>query len=189
MVGRCLIRFGVWQDGMVELVEFLDWIGRRVGEGVPQWQHTLPAMAPRLELSDLIGKLAVSTGCPAFLLQICVWAALQLEYILTEVWANEVGTADSIGAPIKKQPSSAYQMNSRLAKYLHSLKIMSRDLGPILFMSVATDKSSVGGLPLQNSFVGMNSSEIIFPALAQVFVILWGCTPGMRAHRKMTVFG
>lgn len=68
---------------------------------------------------------------------------------------------------------SIFATNCRLARYVVSTRNYCGDLGGgVLHLSLRTDKSNVGSLPLQNPFMQCNGGGIVFPALAQVTCVL-----------------
>lgn len=60
------------------------------------------------------------------------------------------------------------QLQSFLGRIVLAGQDYARDSQPLLFMSLATDKSHVGGLPLQSTYVSINGANVLIQCLPQV---------------------
>lgn len=65
-------------------------------------------------------------------------------------------------------PDTMYRRSTELATFVNKTATVCEAMAPIKFLSITTDKSNVGGLPLQNSFMNANSGSFVFLAIAQV---------------------
>lgn len=100
-----------------------------------------------------------------------------VEAVLSEAPRERANSA-AVQQVDPQNSKSTAALNGRLAKYLVQTKNYCSDLGDIVFMSIATDKSQVGGLPLQNSFMQLNGTGCVFPCLAQGAPVMRGLVGG-----------
>lgn len=137
-------------------------------QGAPQWQTVLRPMGRCMKVERLILRLATAAAIPSLSTQLCIWVARELERKLVPGQTDPPAQPSAIVKEVPQEVSrTAYKISARLAKYVHSTRTFVEDTGPLSFLSLSTDKSSVGGLPLQNSFIQVNGSPVLFTALSQ----------------------
>lgn len=163
------------QDGEADVGALVEFCGANLLQGVPQWQDFLRPLGRCIKVDRLMLCLASSDKIPSLYAQLCLWVASSLE---AKFPAPQVPNAAPASSPVKEitpeVSRSAYKISARLAKYVNVTRSFVEDSGNLSFLSISTDKSSVGGLPLQNSFLQVNGSPVVFAGLSQaVFGCVW----------------
>lgn len=139
---------------------------RGLAHGVAPWDRFLDSMPVQPALADLLPLLAAEKKAAAMFAQLCLWVALRWEEALTTAVGGEPS-----GLKVQKERKglpTPYRMQLQLARHLNATQVYCSDAHPILLASMATDKSSVGGLPLHNTFVQINGRSGVMFTLPQV---------------------
>lgn len=139
---------------------------RGVAQGIAVWDRFLVNFPMRPPLGDLLPLLAAEKAASSLFAQLCLWVAIKWEAALSAAVGGHVADVQVQGEA--KRLPSAHRMQLRLARHLNATQVFSSDARPILFASMTTDKSSVGGLPLHNTFVQLNGQPSVMFALPQV---------------------
>lgn len=172
------------QDGEADIGSLAEFCEANMLKGAAQWQAVLRPMGRCMKVERLLLRLVSEGASPSLCSQLCIWIAGELEDKLVNTQAEGPKQSSSpvkeIGADVSR---TAYKISARLAKYVYSTRTFVENSGPLSFLSISTDKSSVGGLPLQNSFVQVNGSPVVFTALSQAHC---GCVLG---EGNQNVFG
>lgn len=155
--------------GKVDLGVLCAFAEDHMSAGAAQWQDHLADFGNRqVDLGELLLFLAQHGCCPGLYVQICLWVAQGVER-----------SFGSMAVPASRRPSAPVSHGTAVAQWskaaldrplaarIHKSRAHSEDFFSLRFASVATDKSSVGGLPLQTSFLQLGCSDVVFPALAQ----------------------
>lgn len=137
---------------------------------VPQWSSAMGPDFVGLTLTDFVMRLTQVPECKSLRFQLCLWLARQVEAKLTDLFGDKAERREQriFAAPTPVGAKNSYQMNAALAKHVAQSQVLAQDLAPVLLVSLATDKSTVGGLPVQNTFLSLNASQVVFLAIAQV---------------------
>lgn len=154
----------------MDLASLKVWSEVHLHDGVAQW-HLLLAphiLVKRFPLAELLVLLAASPELDSFFHQLCIWVAQRVELVYLGQ-RGEPSVANGLAGEVAEVDSyQNWQLQRLLVGHVHRTTIYAQDLGKITMVSICTDKSRVGGLPLQNSYLQLNGQVEVFPALPQV---------------------
>lgn len=140
-----------------------------LSSGAAPWHDHLADLGRgQVSITDLLLFLVRRSCCPGLYVQLCIWVAQGVE---RSFCASTPASLRRPSTPVSKGTTmltwSKAALDRLLAGHIHKSVTLSEDLMNLRFASVATDKSSVRGLPLQNSFLQLGGTDIVFPALSQ----------------------
>lgn len=117
------------------------------------------------DYAEVLMKLAATSQAKSLRAQLSLCLAQLVE---DQFFGLSLG-AENRGSKRTKiaAPDTMYRMSTELATFVNKTATVCEAMAPIRFLSITTDKSNVGGLPLQNSFMNVNSGAFVFPAIAQ----------------------
>lgn len=117
---------------------------------------------------ELMLAAVVSKSCEHFLSQLCLWIARNIEVVFQRLALAPPSYEGHLGCKERDRATIVAALNTLLAEHISATQQLARDSGRLQFVHLATDKSNVGDLPMQNTFIGYGSSGIVFPAVVQV---------------------
>lgn len=154
----------------MDLASLQVWSELHLRDGAAQWHLLLaPSMlVKRFPLADLMVQLAALPELASFSHQLCIWVAQGVTRVSLGARGETNVANSSAGEVAEVQAFQTWELQRMLASHVHSTTVYAHDLGAITMVSICTDKSRVGGLPLQNSYLQLNGQDEVFPALPQV---------------------
>lgn len=175
---------------MVDLGPLMEHCEKEMAHGAAPWHRRLSDFPAQPSLLCLLTLLAGCAAGHSLFAQLLLWLAQRVEVALAGNGAGEKGHLSVQGG--RRGAPTVHNMQLRLAKMLHSCRMYCEDNAPIVFMSCATDKSSVGGLPLHNTFLQINGAAAVMMALPQAvwfFVGGGGVCGGTFTERFLALLG
>lgn len=154
----------------MDLVSLKVWSEVHLRDGVAQW-HLLLAphmLVKKFPLVHLLVYLAATPELEAFFHQLCIWVAQRVEFVYLDERGGASVAGGLAGEVSEVDKFQNWQLQRELVNHVHRTTVYANDLGAINMVSLCTDKSRVGGLPLQRSCLQLNGEEEVFPALPQV---------------------
>lgn len=158
--------------GVLDLRELISFSEEGMASGVAPWFQYLNGLVvgPTTNIFELLCALAARALFGSFMKQLVLWVAAGFDALCVA----PVGGASSHGSgkPIVRPtaPSTAMgtaQLSAALSRHMAKAVSVSKVAPAPHFLSIATDKSSVGGLPLLTTFIQFGGSSAVFPALCQ----------------------
>lgn len=165
---------GLIEVDRVQLQGLFEFCSARQSDGAAQWQGDLSACGFEPSLDKLLVALAANGVCESFFWQVCLALAQGLEAIMRNDGSDGPSKSQSSGsrpAFIQDEAPQRFTiaaLNSLLAKHLYKTRALTMQHSHVLHLSMATDKSSVGGLPLHSSFMNVQGGAVVFPMIVQV---------------------
>lgn len=156
------------QADFVDLRPLATFCSEGLAEGVAMWHFPLSGLPETLTFSALLCLLVTLDPLKSLFAQLVTWLASRWETVVTGGFSSPAGTGAVTVGEAKGDMQSTHRMHLMVSKHMNSMQSYCRDAGVISLMSVCTDKSVVGGLPLHNTFVQINGQGEVMFAPSQV---------------------
>lgn len=152
--------------GCVNFQGVLDFCERSVADGAALWHLQSESLPRSPTFAAFLTLLASIEALRSLFAQLAIFLATRWEKVLQEEVVGHGATEVSVSEQ-NNAMASQYRMHLSLAKHLNATQVYCSDRSPLRCVSICTDKSSVGGLPLHNTFVQVNGQPAVMFALSQ----------------------
>lgn len=170
---------------MIDLIEWASQARRRFGAAAERWLQRLQVEMSTISVAALL-KFCMSHYKVARSLfwQLVAFVAVHFDSTVRDQLRSESHCAivPRLQVADKMATSAALrgqQLEAFLGRLLHASQTFCRDATPWRFVYIATDKSHVGGLPLQSTFLGVGGQNVVLQCLPQV-----ACVCGFFRRRQ-----